>query len=119
MLRQWARTADSDLIIAEALVGSSLGPGTTLAEALAAALSGSDAESAAEHSISSSSCLPVLAQPISSAMLDQLQAARGLALSPSPSVKLLAAQVGSMRSNAPCIVVCLWLAHLLASQRLL
>jgi hypothetical protein len=107
-LRMWAKTAESDLIIAEALLGSSLGPLTTLAEALAAALmpphmqqdaisssSTGDAGSAAGASAgsSSSSCLPVLARPVSAALLDQLQAARGLATCMSPAVKQLAAQV--------------------------
>jgi hypothetical protein len=104
-LRMWAKTAESDLIIAEALLGSSLGPLTTLAEALAAALlpphmqqdasSTGDAGSAAGASTgsSSSSCLPVLARPVSAALLDQLQAARGLATCMSLAVKQLAAQV--------------------------
>eukprot|EP00878_Enallax_costatus_P014166 GHUV01014815.1.p1 GENE.GHUV01014815.1~~GHUV01014815.1.p1 ORF type:complete len:1261 (+),score=458.53 GHUV01014815.1:316-4098(+) len=98
VLRHWARTADSDLVIAEALLGSSLGAFTTLSEALSAALVSSDLAQPAEepadkHSGSSTSCLPVLARPISSAVLDQLQAARGLAVCPSPPMKLLAAQV--------------------------
>ncbi|WIA08813.1 hypothetical protein OEZ85_008235 [Tetradesmus obliquus] len=105
-LRMWARTAESDLIIAEALLGSSLGPLTTLAEALAAALllvpaqhqgssSAGDAGQvdAAGTGSSSCSCLPVLARPVSAALLDQLQAARGLATCMSPAVKQLAAQV--------------------------
>jgi hypothetical protein len=106
-LRMWAKTAESDLIIAEALLGSSLGPLTTLGEALAAALlpprmqqddsnsSIGDAGSAAGACTggSSSSCLPVLTQPVSAALLDQLQAARGLATCMSPAVKQLAAQV--------------------------
>jgi hypothetical protein len=109
----WAKTAESDLIIAEALLGSSLGPLTTLAEALAAALlpppaqqeAGNSsvgvagAEEAAGAGSSSSSCLPVLARPVSAALLDQLQAARGLATCMSPAVKQLAAQVGVARQQ--------------------
>eukprot|EP00879_Flechtneria_rotunda_P010445 GHRR01010921.1.p1 GENE.GHRR01010921.1~~GHRR01010921.1.p1 ORF type:complete len:1048 (+),score=450.42 GHRR01010921.1:155-3298(+) len=117
-LRSWAKTAESDLLIAEALLGSSLNPFTTLAEALAAALvaphkpiplyssSISNGNSSATLSTqaavaglaqpagsSSSSCLPILARPTSQALLEQLQAARGLAICPSPAIKQLAAQV--------------------------
>lgn len=108
VLRSWARTAESDLIIAEALLGSSLAPLTTVNEALAAAFVTADqssaepaAEPAAEsaaglvQSSSSFSCLPVLARPVTAALLDQLQVARGLATCPSPPVKALAAQVCS------------------------
>lgn len=106
----WAKTAESDLLIAEALLGSSLGPVTTLADALAAALlpaaakpgasgeagSAKDTRSEEPNSNvggSSTSCLPLLARPVSAALLDQLQAARGLATCTSPAVKQLAAQV--------------------------
>eukprot|EP00775_Hariotina_reticulata_P008350 gene8350-8535_t len=108
-LRVWARTAESDLLIAEALLGSSLGPTTTVTEVLsavllhpAAARDGlSPGSSSTSHTGqgadctggSSTSCPPVLARPASAALLDQLQLARGLAVCPSPPVKQLAAQV--------------------------
>jgi hypothetical protein len=108
MLRVWARTAESDLLIAEALLGSSLGPVATVAEALSQVLlhpaascdgsssgdsiSGTGPDSTCTGD-SSTVCLPVLARPASAAFLDQLQLARGLAVCPSPSVKQLAAQV--------------------------
>jgi hypothetical protein len=102
----WTRTADSDLRIAEALLGRSLGPLTTLSEALAAALLPSAAQQAAGISgdtasvgSSSSSCLPVLARPVSAALLDELQAARGLATCMSPAMKQLAAQVGQATAD--------------------
>jgi hypothetical protein len=116
--------AESDLIISEALLGSSLAPLTTLDAALAAALltpppatprsssswgvdsgAASTATAAPQHgsgsdSSSSSPALPALARPVSAALLEQLQTARGLALCPSPAVKQLAAQVGYGRGFA-------------------
>jgi hypothetical protein len=101
LLRLWTRTAESDLLIAEALLGSRLSSLTTLDEALTAAfvtpvppvrsclLGGA----AAMPGGSSTSCLPVLVRPVSAALLSELQSARGLAPCPSPAVKQLAAQV--------------------------
>jgi len=113
-LRMWAKAAESDLIIAEALLGSSLFNLTTLDEALAAAfvtpvpptrgssLPGSSPSSAGG---SSTSCLPVLVRPVSTALLNQLQTARGLAVCPSPVVKHLAAQVRCCLKDAGISVV--------------
>jgi hypothetical protein len=104
LLRFWTKTAESDLLIAEALLGTRLSSLTTLDEALTAAfvtpvppvpsclLRSSTA--VAMPGGSSSSCLPVLVRPVSAALLNELQTARGLAPSPSPTVKRLAAQVG-------------------------
>lgn len=127
----WARTAESDLIIAEALLGSSLGPLTTLAKALAAALlpvpaqhegssSAGDAGQvdAAGTGSSSCSCLPVLARPVSAALLDQLQAARGLATCMSPAVKQLAAQVGAagrQQAASVCLFAIVFFCSLMES----
>lgn len=104
LLRLWTKTAESDLLIAEALLGSRLSSLTTLDEALTAAfvtpvppirscLWGGGAAAAMPGS-SSTSCLPVLVRPVSAALLNELQSARGLAPCPSPTVKQLAAQVG-------------------------
>ncbi|KAF8072774.1 MAP1D [Scenedesmus sp. PABB004] len=97
-LRAWARTAESDLLIAEALLGACLGPVTTLEEALAAALLDPQRDGGAGGADRGSGAgglprPPLLARPVSAALLDQLQAARGLATCPSPAVKALAAQV--------------------------
>jgi hypothetical protein len=104
LLRLWTKTAESDLLIAEALLGSRLSSLTTLDEALTAAfvtpvppvpsclLSSSPA--VAMSGSSSSSCLPVLVRPVCAVLLNELQTARGLAPFPSPTVKHLAAQVG-------------------------
>ncbi len=43
-LRLWARTADSDLYIAEALLGSMLGPNQSLQEVLAMTVAHTDAK---------------------------------------------------------------------------
>lgn len=106
MLRMWTKTAESDLIIAEALLGSSLSNLTTLDEALAAAfltpvlpLHSSSGTGFASAGGSSSSCPPVLVRPVSAALLNQLQTARGLALCPSPAVKKLAAQVSQWEAG--------------------
>lgn len=107
LLRLWTKTAESDLLIAEALLGSRLSSLTTLDEALTAALvtpvppirscllggAGPAAAAAAMPGGSSTSCLPVLVRPVSAALLSELQSARGLAPCPSPAVKHLAAQV--------------------------
>lgn len=104
LLRLWAKTAESDLLIAEALLGSRLSSLTTLDEALAAAfvtpvppirsvLLAASSPAAVMPGGSSTSCLPVLVRPVSTALLNELQSARGLAVCPSPVVKQLAAQV--------------------------
>lgn len=106
LLRLWTKTAESDLLIAEALLGSRLSSLTTLDEALTAALvtpvppirscllGGAGPAAAAMPGGSSTSCLPVLVRPVSAALLSELQSARGLAPCPSPAVKHLASQVG-------------------------
>lgn len=104
LLRLWTKTAESDLLIAEALLGSRLSSLTTLDEGLTAAfvtavppipscLLGSS-PAVATPGGSSTSCLPVLVRPVSAALLNELQTARGLAPFRSLTVKQLAAQVG-------------------------
>lgn len=114
LLRLWTKTAESDLLIAEALLGSRLASLTTLDEALAAAFSTPlppvrscfvpGGQPAAAPSSSSSSCLPVLVRPVSTALLNELQSARGLAVCPSPAVKQLASQVRGQRPGG-CMVL--------------
>ena len=82
-LRLWAKTAESDLQLAEALHGSSLPPAHTLEAALASATTVNATGSA------------LLSRPVSYAFLQHLRTAQALALMPSPLVKQLAEQVAT------------------------
>lgn len=78
LLLVWAKTAGSDLVLAEALYGSSLSPSQTLQEALQTCVAYTDTG------------MPYLARPISAATLDGVEQARSLAVCASPWLKQLA-----------------------------
>lgn len=82
LLRRWARTADSDLSLAEALHGSPLHPSQRLQDVLAAAVT-----------YHPSTGRPLLAHPITQEVSDSLQQALALAISPSPGLRRLVESV--------------------------